>query len=54
MKNKQKTYSKPQIKKIKIDNIAAIQMMSEGEIPDNPPWVKNNVETNNPYKIQKG
>ena len=48
-KNKRK-YLRPQISRIKIDNSATIQMMSEDTIPD-PPWVSNNTTpVNNPFK----
>ena len=54
MKNiNKKNYSKPVINRINIDNTAAIQMMSEGSVPDDPPWVKNDKVSNtqkDPYK----
>jgi len=51
MKTK-KIYQKPKMNAIKIDNDISVSLMSEGTIPDNPPWVYKE-HKNNPYKIDK-
>jgi len=52
--NKKKTYAKPSIISIKIDNqISFVMMTDEGTIPDNPPWdTKNSITNpkNDPFK----
>lgn len=51
-KIKKNPYIKPKSTKINVDNSVSIHMISEGTIPDNPPWAMKNTGTpENPFKI---
>lgn len=47
-----RNYTKPQIKKICIDNEISLVMMSEGTIPTGPPWDRGSIyhTKQDPYK----
>jgi len=49
---KRRIYTKPQIKKVSLDNVTSLYMMSENTIPD-PPWVSDVKKNNDPYKTNQ-
>lgn len=50
--SKKRMYSRPVVRKINLDNVVSLYMMSEGTIPD-PPWVENKTGKTDPYKTDK-
>ncbi len=48
-----KIYQKPEIKKVNLDNMSTLYMVSEHTIPDSPPWVYNASDKKDPYRNQK-